>query len=258
MRPRFPVLRLPVATCEISSSLVFTTHGDCLRSMAAAAAAALLHPCSILASGQGLEQGRTGLERLEQVHREGELRGVAAPPPLRPAASRGGGRPALRPRVPTPRGGGGHDIAVGDGDQFLGETREVIVDQLQLQRVVRSRRHQCRNLERRASSCISDGHCSPMPMSKSIEHVDAPGAAELVEHRVDAGEVRELEHGGHLGEALYAPTTSYGVDTTGAGHVIRHESARHRRRTGAARRRRPRVAGSGAAGDGGVGSWRSG
>jgi hypothetical protein len=40
-----------------------------------------------------------------------------------------------------------------------------------------------------------------MLMSRS-KHVDAAGGPELVQHRLHAGEVRELEHGGHLGEGL--------------------------------------------------------
>ncbi|OQU93466.1 hypothetical protein SORBI_3001G541166 [Sorghum bicolor] len=186
---------------------------------------------------QGLEQEDAGLERLEQVRGEGQLAavtaavvhgndklGAKAPDEVKDGWHRGGVHRAGR-KVDGDRVAGGdgdelrgvHGVEVEEGqlerDAGLGgEVGQVLVDQLQLQRVVvvrlRRRGHQCGDLERGAGArtaarqLLHERRPLLADADVEVEHVDAGGAAELVEHGLDAGEVRELEHGADLGEGL--------------------------------------------------------
>nr|XP_051195718.1 uncharacterized protein LOC127308854 [Lolium perenne] len=51
---------------------------------------------------------------------------------------------------------------------------------------------------------MSDAHC-PAHADVEVKDVDAGGATKVVEHCMYAGEVRELEHRGHLPEGLVGP-----------------------------------------------------
>ncbi|VAI11248.1 unnamed protein product [Triticum turgidum subsp. durum] len=179
---------------------------------------------------QGLEQERAGLECLEQVRRERQLAAVTtavhrddklgAEPPdqVKDRWHRGGvnradgkvhGDGVAAGNCEELRGVDGveveHDELEGH-PELGGEVGEVLVDELQLQRVVRRRQHQCGHLERGAGAALRQLLHQRRPLladaDVEVEHVDAAGAAELVEHGLHAGEVRELEHRGELGEGL--------------------------------------------------------
>uniref|UniRef100_A0A804LBX9 Uncharacterized protein n=1 Tax=Zea mays TaxID=4577 RepID=A0A804LBX9_MAIZE len=175
---------------------------------------------------QGLEQEHAGLE----VRGEGQLAAVTAavhgddklgakpPDEVKDGRHRGGVHGAGREVDGDGVAGGGseqlrgvHGVEVEEGqlerDARLGrEVGQVLVDELQLQRVVRRRGHQCGDLERGARAAAGQLLHERRPLladaDVQVQHVDAGSATQLVEHGLDAGEVRELEHGAELGEVL--------------------------------------------------------
>jgi hypothetical protein len=104
--------------------------------------------------------------------------------------------------------GDGHEVrGLEDVDVEDGEAGEVVlVDELQLELVVPRQRDECGDLERRGRAALRELLHERRPLLAhayvEVEDVDAGGAAEVVEHRLDVGEVRKLEHHGHSEKAL--------------------------------------------------------